>query len=79
MSMSHCEEQREQETAEDTYRENLNHTNDEHREVQTQGGIVAKIDASRSSTDMTPEEKIAALEAYEAADPDYTGYISPGH
>jgi hypothetical protein len=25
--------------------------------------------------DMTPEEKIKALEAYELADPDYTGYV----
>lgn len=37
MSMEYYEQQRERETAEDMVRENLNHTNDEHREVQTQG------------------------------------------
>lgn len=37
MSMKYYEEQREQETAEDMVRENLNHTDNEHREVQTQG------------------------------------------
>lgn len=38
---------------------------------------MAKIDVSKIEgyADMTPEEKIAALEAYETADPDYTGYI----
>ena len=37
MSMKHYEEQREQEATENMVRENLNHTNNEHREVQTQG------------------------------------------
>lgn len=38
---------------------------------------MAKIDVSKIEgyADMTAEEKIAALEAYETADPDYTGYI----
>jgi hypothetical protein len=38
---------------------------------------MAKIDVSKIEgyTNMTAEEKIAALEAYETADPDYTGYI----
>jgi hypothetical protein len=38
---------------------------------------MAKIDTStiEGYSDMTPEEKIAALEAYESAEPDYSGYV----
>ncbi len=38
---------------------------------------MAKIDVSRIDgyADMTPEQKIAALEAFETADPDYTGWV----
>lgn len=36
-----------------------------------------KIDVTKIEgyADMTPEEKLAALEAYEIADPDYSGYV----
>ena len=36
-----------------------------------------KIDTNKIQgyADMTPEEKLKALEAYEIADPDYTGYV----
>lgn len=38
---------------------------------------MAKIDTStiEGYSDMTPEQKIAALEAYESAEPDYSGYV----
>lgn len=38
---------------------------------------MAKIDISRIEgySDMTAEEKLAALEAFEIPDPDYTGYV----
>jgi len=38
---------------------------------------MAKIDLTKIEgySEMTPEQKIAALEAYETADPDYTGYV----
>lgn len=38
---------------------------------------MAKIDVSKIEgyADMTPEQKIAALEAFETADPDYTGWV----
>lgn len=38
---------------------------------------MAKIDTStiEGYSDMTPEQKIAALEAYESAKPDYSGYV----
>lgn len=38
---------------------------------------MAKIDTStiKGYSDMTPEQKIAALEAYESAEPDYSGYV----
>ena len=38
---------------------------------------MAKIDISKIDgyADMTPEQKIAALEAYETEDPDYSGYV----
>lgn len=38
---------------------------------------MAKIDttAIEGYADMTPEQKLAALEAFEVADPDYTGYV----
>ena len=32
-------------------------------------------DKLQGYADMTPEEKIKALEAYEVAEPDYTGYV----
>lgn len=37
-----------------------------------------KIDTSaiEGYADMTPEQKLAALEGYEIADPDYSGYVS---
>lgn len=39
---------------------------------------MAKIDVSKIEgyKEMTPEQKLAALEAYELADPDYSGYVS---
>lgn len=38
---------------------------------------MAKIDVSKIEgyADMSPEQKIAALEAFETADPDYTGWV----
>ena len=38
---------------------------------------MAKIDISKIDgyADMTPEQKIAALEAFETEDPDYSGYV----
>ena len=38
---------------------------------------MAKIDITKIEgyTDMTPEQKLAALESYEIADPDYSGYV----
>lgn len=38
---------------------------------------MAKIDTStiEGYSDMAPEQKIAALEAYESAEPDYSGYV----
>lgn len=38
---------------------------------------MAKIDTStiEGYSDMSPEQKIAALEAYESAEPDYSGYV----
>lgn len=38
---------------------------------------MAKIDTStiEGYSDMTPEQKIAALEAYESTEPDYSGYV----
>ena len=38
---------------------------------------MAKIDTStiEGYSDMTPEQKIAALEAYKSAEPDYSGYV----
>lgn len=38
---------------------------------------MAKIDVSKIDgyADMTPEQKIAALEAFETAEPDYTGWV----
>lgn len=38
---------------------------------------MAKIDTStiEGYSNMTPEQKIAALEAYESAEPDYSGYV----
>ncbi len=38
---------------------------------------MVKIDTStiEGYSDMTPEQKIAALEAYESAEPDYSGYV----
>lgn len=38
---------------------------------------MARIDTStiEGYSDMTPEQKIAALEAYESAEPDYSGYV----
>ena len=38
---------------------------------------MAKIDISKIDgyADLTPEQKIAALEAYETEDPDYSGYV----
>ncbi|MBR6984171.1 MAG: hypothetical protein IKH75_11730 [Ruminococcus sp.] len=38
---------------------------------------MAKIDTSKIEgyADMTPEQKVAALESYAIADPDYSGYI----
>ena len=39
---------------------------------------MAKLDLTKIEgyADMTPEQKVAALEAYEVADPDYTGYVT---
>jgi hypothetical protein len=48
------------------------------RTIQTQGGpVMAKIDTTKITgyDSMTPEEKLAALEAMEIAEPDYSGWV----
>ena len=47
-------------------------------DVKTQEELLmAKIDTSKISgyAEMTPEQKIAALESFNSPDPDYSGYV----
>lgn len=59
-------------------REAENHTIRTEKSIKRKGELhMAKIDTTliEGYADMTPEQKLAALEALEIADPDYSGYV----